>query len=646
MLPDPAPPDLRALEEIVEGTAAETGEAFFDELVRHLARALGTKCALATEWLSRERRLRALSFWLVDRFVGDFEYPIAGTPCEAVIDERRFVHIPERLVELYRADESLRDLGAVSYLGVPLLDTGGELLGHIAVMHDHPLEADPRSIAIFRIFAGRAGAELRRLRRDRDLREREQKLSRLVASALDAIVELDEELRIAAVNPAGEALFGRGAAPLAGCPLTAILTPESVGRLVLLARQGTNDGRSSFWLPEGIEGVDATGGTFPAEATLSRFEIGGRARHTLILRSVNDRLEAESRIRTLIDESRTLRAELDALGGFDEIIGESDALRRALVDVERVAGEDTPVLVTGETGTGKELVARAIHRRSPRRDGPLVAVNCAAIATHLQESELFGHEKGAFTGATQRRDGRFHLAHGGTLFLDEIGDMPLDLQAKLLRVLQERELVRVGGTRTEKVDVRVIAATHRDLGAMVREGTFRSDLLYRIGVFPIRLPALRERGEDVVLLAEAFSRSLARKRGGEPALLTPADRARLRAYDWPGNVRELHNVIERARILARGGRTLDLERALPGGSGGPGAETREGNAREGAEREGEAILTAGEIADLERRNIERALARAGGKLAGAGGAAELLGIHPNTLASRLKTLGIRRPPKG
>jgi PAS domain S-box-containing protein len=264
----PDTPDLRALEEIVEGTAAETGEAFFDELVRHLARAIGTKCAWVTEWLAEGRRLRALSFWVGDRYFGDFEYPIAGTPCEAVIEECRFVHVPDRVVDLYRADDSLRSLGAVSYLGVPLLDTDGGILGHLGVLHDRPLAADPRTEAIFRIFAGRAAAELRRLRRDRDLREREGKLSGLFASALDAIVELDDELCITGVNPAGEKVFGHGAAELDGEPLARLLTPESVGRLVDLSKR-LGEERRSVWIPEGIEGVSAGGATFPAEACCS-----------------------------------------------------------------------------------------------------------------------------------------------------------------------------------------------------------------------------------------------------------------------------------------------------------------------------------------------------------------------------------------
>jgi len=626
-----APLDDAALRDIVEGTAGETGEAFFAVLVRHLARALGTKCAWVTEWLPNERRLRALSFWVADGYHGDYEYAVANTPCGTVIDNRCLVHLPDRVMELYSDDPDLQPLGAVSYLGVPLLDTTDEILGHLAVMDDKPMPANPRAEAVFAIFAARAAAELRRLRRDRDLREREQRLSGLIAGALDGIVETDAALHIVALNPAAEALFGAPAAALAGQPIDRLLTADSAVALRRLAGE-LDAARGSLWIPDALEAVRAGGERFPVEATLSRFALGQRAFLTLILRDVNERQRAEARIRALISETATLREELDSLRGFEELVGDSPALRAVLEDLRRVAGGDTTVLITGETGTGKELVARAIHRHSPRAARPLVAVNCAAIASTLQESELFGHERGAFTGATQRRVGRFAEADGGTLFLDEVGEMPLDLQAKLLRALQEGEITPVGGAATTRVDVRVIAATNRSLEAMVRDGTFRQDLLYRLNVFPLHVPPLRERGDDVVRLAEAFAANLARRRGGTPLRLAPGDAERLRRYDWPGNVRELQNVVERAAITSLDGRHLNLARALPDAAA-PAPPPASPVDR---------VLTAAELQALERDNIERALAAAGGKIAGAGGAAERLGINPNTLSSRMKALGITR----
>ena len=246
---------------------------------------------------------------------------------------------------------------------------------------------------------------------------------------------------------------------------------------------------------------------------------GGRQHFTLILRNVNERLEAERRIVTLTDEAEYLRTELRELGRVGEIIGRSEQLPHVLTEVQQVAPTDTTVLILGETGTGKELFARAIHRASRRREKPLVKVNCAAIPASLIESEFFGHERGAFTGATARRDGRFALADGGTIFLDEVGELPLELQGKLLRVLQEGEFEPVGSSRTRKVDVRVMAATNRDLGRAMADGKFREDLFYRLSVFPVTLPPLRERGDDVVLLAEEFARHFAARAGRQLAPL-------------------------------------------------------------------------------------------------------------------------------
>jgi PAS domain S-box-containing protein len=628
------PLDLRALREIVEGTAAETGEAFFDELVKHLAHATGKKCAWVTEWVEDGRRLRALSFWAGDRYITDYEYGIPGTPCEPVVEECRLVFVPDRVLELYPSDTDIVPLGAVSYLGIPLLDTDGGLLGHLAVLDDKPMEEDEGVLGIFRIFAGRAGAELRRLRRDRDLKERERRLSALFDSAMDAIVEVDKDLRITGMNAAAERVFRCDGAVVVGQGLDAFLGQASRGKLghLMAELERQPEGRQSLWIPDGIEGARGDGGTFPADATLSRFELKGHTFFTLILRDADERLAAEERVRSLTNETAYLRAEIERLRGFDDIVGESDALRHVLADVDRVAGTDATVLLTGETGTGKELVARAIHRKSARAKGPLVTVNCAAVPANLQESELFGHEKGAFTGALQRRDGRFKLADKGTIFLDEVGEMAPELQAKLLRVLQEGEVEPLGGTRTIRVDVRVVAATNRDLAAMVKEGTFRADLLYRLNVFPLHMPPLRERGDDVVLLAEAFARQFARKGSGRVAALSPDAKARLRRYEWPGNVRELRNVIERALITSTDGRTLNLERALP-----------EASAPVAPAREPERVLTVTELEDLERRNLSRALDAAGWKISGVDGAARMLGLNPNTLSSRMKKLGIRKP---
>ncbi len=312
----------------------------------------------------------------------------------------------------------------------------------------------------------------------------------------------------------------------------------------------------------------------------------------------------------------------------DEIIGQSETIRRVLEKIGQVAGTDTTVLITGETGTGKELIARAIHRRSARAGRPLIAINCGAISPTLVESELFGHEKGAFTGAIARKAGRFELADKGTLFLDEVGDLPLDLQVKLLRVLQDGEFSRVGGNQTIKVDVRLIAATHRDLPAVTRDGGFRQDLYYRLNVFPIRTPPLRDRREDIPLLVDHFVALYAGRLGKRIDNLPAAVLASLQAYPWPGNIRELANLIERSVIVSTGS-TLVL---------GDWATGQYNPVHPPPGLAGSATLE-----DMERDYIVQILERVNWRVSGPGAAAELLNLKPTTLEARMKKLGIRRP---
>jgi transcriptional regulator with GAF, ATPase, and Fis domain len=329
----------------------------------------------------------------------------------------------------------------------------------------------------------------------------------------------------------------------------------------------------------------------------------------------------------LAKENAYLQDELRLDQGFEHIVGESPALRMALSKVRQVSSVETTVLLTGETGTGKELVARAIHDGSPRKDRAMIKINCGAIPQGVIESELFGHEKGAFTGAIQKRIGRFELADRGTLFMDEVGELSLDTQVKLLRVLQEREFERVGSTRPLRVDVRLIAATNRDLEREVREGRFRPDLFYRLNVFPIRIPPLRERPGDIPLLVEHFVAHFQRKFAKPLKCVTPSTLEQLQRYSWPGNIRELQNVLERACVLAQG---LEVELASPlrrpPTGGGPSA--------------GEAPIPT--LADHERVQIRRALAAAKGRVHGAEGAAVMLGVNASTLRSRMQKLGIQK----
>ncbi|PYQ97829.1 MAG: hypothetical protein DMF96_13200 [Acidobacteria bacterium] len=364
---------------------------------------------------------------------------------------------------------------------------------------------------------------------------------------------------------------------------------------------------------------------------------------------VERRTAAEQALREALSEVEALKNRLEAENvylqeeirtqhNFNEIVGNSPALLDVLRKVERVAPTDSTVLIAGETGSGKELFARAVHSRSRRSDRPLVKVNCGAIAPGLVESELFGHVKGAFTGAIEKRVGRFELANGGTIFLDEIGELPLDAQVKLLRVLQEQEFEPVGSSRTIRVSVRVIAATNRNLDQAVREGKFRADLLYRLNVFPIVVPPLRDRPSDIGLLVGFFSSALARRIGKPIQGFSARSMERLTRYSWPGNVRELQNVVEHAAILAQGP-VLDLEGTILDDL------VVASEASPGAERS-TTVLSAESLEDVQRLHILSVLKSTGGVVEGARGAATILGMHPNTLRSRMKKLGIATTSRG
>jgi transcriptional regulator with GAF, ATPase, and Fis domain len=348
------------------------------------------------------------------------------------------------------------------------------------------------------------------------------------------------------------------------------------------------------------------------------------------------RKQSEERLRAQLEEIRRLKDRVEqenvylrdeVRGGaeFTDIVGGSPALRRVLDHVSQVAPTPAAVLLLGETGTGKELLARAIHERSPRRAKPFIKVNCAALPAALIESEMFGHEKGAFTGATAAHPGRFELADGGTLFLDEIGELAVELQAKLLRALQDGEVQRLGSTRSRKVDVRLVAATNQDLERAMAEGRFRSDLFYRLSVFPIRLPPLRDRRDDIPLLVWAFVQRRQARLGRHIESIPRATMDALQSYHWPGNVRELENVLERALILSAGP-SLSVEEALGTSTNRPQVPDESFDA-------------------AARGHVRAVLERCGWRINGPGGAAEVLAVHPNTLRSRMARLGIARPAR-
>ena len=342
--------------------------------------------------------------------------------------------------------------------------------------------------------------------------------------------------------------------------------------------------------------------------------------------------DGDSPFRGVVPSNGTINAEMYAedqsnpIAGFSGIVGQSSALREVLQQVEMVAGTDSTVLLLGETGTGKELIARAIHDRSGRKSRPLVRVNCAAIPDGLLESELFGHERGAFTGAITQKIGRFEFADQGTLFLDEIGDIPLELQPKLLRVLQEREFERLGSTVTRKVNVRVVAATHRNLEEMIQEKQFRSDLYYRLNVFPIYVPPLRERPEDIPLLVRHFVHEFAHRMNKTIAAISPETMDSLSQYSWPGNIRELQNVIERSVVAHQKG-NLSVKKCYLAGQPLCRTPARHSFRRSAAE---------------DRKMIDSALAEAGGRVSGPSGAAAMLGIPASTLESKIRAMNINK----
>ena len=619
-----------ALRAIVEGTATATGTEFFFALVRELAQALNVRHAFVSELLENKVRVRTLAFWFDGKLTDNIEFDLDGSPCEIVI-RGETVYYTSKVYEMFPSHPELKELGIESYFGVPLVsESGNEMMGHLAVMHDQPMIKEFRGIALLRIFAARARVELERKRAEQALRKSEERLASVLASAMDAIITLDSEQRITLFNPAAEKVFRCQAAQVIGQPFEPFLS-KRFGNLLkgyCLAVQPAMINSQQLWAPEGLTARRQDGEEFPVEATLSPLEIEGRQFFTVILRDVTERWQSEETLKQLQLENVYLQEEIKTRQTPDHIVGDSPAMREVFVYAEQVAGTDSTVLLTGETGTGKSVIARAIHDSSDRRDKLFVNVNCAALPGELVESELFGHEKGAFTGAIAQRKGRFELADGGTLFLDEVGELTASAQAKLLRVLQDQEFERVGGTQTLKVNVRLVAATNRDLAKMVKEGGFRADLYYRLNVFPIRLPSLRERSTDIPLLARFFLDKFARKMGKSIRDLSPRACERLLGYSWPGNIRELQNVIERAAILARGS-LLEIDNAL---------ELRLED-QEPKNTPDQLIP----FEDMERAYILKVLERTRWVIEGEQGAAAILDLNPSTLRSRMQKLNIRKP---
>ncbi len=454
------------------------------------------------------------------------------------------------------------------------------------------------------------------------LQESQQRLSQIISGTKDAIVTLDAQANVLMFNPAAEQAFICRSENILGKPFKPLIT-ESLWNLFDEYRQPSKKTRTAIWIPEGHRALRRDGQSFAVEATLSCVRSGQQTLYTFILRDIDARQKAEVETQKLREINQYLQQEAQTIPGIEGLIGSSQGLLEVMTSVRQVAETDATILVTGETGTGKEVVVQAIHRLSLRQSQPLIKLNCAAIPENLVESELFGHEKGAFTGALSRKIGRFELANQGTLFLDEIGDMPLEIQTKILRILQEGEFERIGSTTTIKVDVRIIAATHRDLPQNVRQGNFREDLFYRLNVFPIHIPPLRQRKSDINALAQHFLKQYADK-FNKPVNTIPDQLLNtLTAYHWPGNIRELQHLIERAVILSTGATLVfgDWFQVL------------------GDNANFELPLTLDEV---EYQHIIKVLEQTNWKISGKNGAAERLGINTSTLRSRMNKLSIQR----
>jgi PAS domain S-box-containing protein len=462
------------------------------------------------------------------------------------------------------------------------------------------------------------------------LRDSEVKYRVLMDDAPDAILLADEEGHIVEANRQAERLLGTPRADIARLHLSALHAGSAFAALSTRTVDTPQDGRCSMSDTLVLRG---DGSEVPVDVTASLVTFGSRKVSQVVLHDITERKRAEEELRVAFAEIRVLKEQLEAENVYlreevklshvhGDIVGESPAIKQTLALAEQVAPTDSTVLIYGETGTGKELLARSVHNLSPRKDRPLVTVNCAAMPSTLIESELFGREKGAYTGALTRQAGRFEVADKSTLFLDEIGELSPEAQAKLLRVLQEGKFERLGSTDTMTVDVRVIAATNRDIEQAVKDGRFREDLFYRLNVFPITIPPLRERREDIPILVWTFVHEFSEKMGKRIESIPKKTLDALSDYPWPGNVRALRNTIERAMILSTG-TTLHVE--LPG------------------TRPGDSGPTSPE--DDERSHVTQILESTNWRIRGKGGAAEQVGLKPTTLEYRIKKLGIRRQPE-
>lgn len=626
--------DQELLRSISEATSGLVGQDFFEAVTKYIVLSLKVKTCIVTECTDiQNTRVRTLAYTQNGELSENIEYDVDGTPCKLVMQGRGSqIFIPTGCEKTYP-----KESGYDSYVAVPIFSpASGGVIGHIAALDDKPMTNEINQLSILQIFASRTGAEIDRIKAEGKLRLANKELEAHLIEAEERFRDLFEEAPIAYIHEGIDSRFikaNRVAMEILG------VHPDDV-----------TDTYGKSFVPDSAEaqlrvktaleslehGVESKGIVLELRRKdngqpiwvqwWSKPDASGQFTRTMFL-DITERVQMEQEQVRLQAQNKYLQEEIKLTHNFEEIISKSVSFHKILQQIQKVASTDATVLILGESGTGKELLARAIHNISNRSKRPLIKINCANLPATLIESDLFGHERGAFTGAMDRKIGRFELADGGTIFLDEIGELPIDLQAKLLRVLQEGEFERLGNPKTMKVNVRVIAATNRNLEEAIEKKEFREDLFYRLNVFPVISPPLRKRKEDIPLLVKHFVRKYEGKMGRSIKNIPDKVIDGLMLYDWPGNIRELENVVERALILSNGD-TLEYGDWMPDVT------------ITGTNKEGKAAPL--KLDELEKEHIIGVLNKTNWRISGEKGAAKILGLNSTTLDARIKKLGIIR----
>jgi transcriptional regulator with GAF, ATPase, and Fis domain len=655
---------------ISEATASVTGDDFFQSLAKNVIASLGIRYAIITECANESKtRLRTLVYIEREKFLENFEYDLDGTPCEIVMTGQSY-YCTRDLDLLFPREEGIK-----AYFAVPIFLSNGDVIGHIAVFDRKPLDIDSQKLNVLKIFASRAGTEIERKQKDELIQSNMHRYKSIFDFSPVGLCEedfSDVKKYIEGIKKKTKqdlkTIFDKTPDEIFNCWRLIKRIRVNLAQLQVFDVKSENE--YARYMQESYMPMPTKGLLLTFESGVTQFEREteiisktGRKKNLKVNRvimpgaekdwskslisciDITELKNTQESLKKSLAEVQLLKEQLEAENtylqqeiklnnNFEEIVSNSKVFRKVLEKVEQVAETDATVLILGESGTGKELIARAIHSVSTRSNRPLVKVNCATLPANLIESELFGHEKGAFTGAVAQKIGRFELAHGGTLFLDEIGELPLELQSKLLRVLQEGEFERLGSSKTMKVDVRIIAATNRDLQSSVNSKEFRADLFYRLNVFPISSPPLRDRKDDIPYLVNHFCKKYSARFGKKISTVPKSVLDRLMAYDWPGNVRELENIIERGLIISKGS-SLEIGDWLP-------ASTIKGVPSSPINHQ-TSTSKIKSLEELERQHILETLTKTNWKIRGETGAAKILNLNPTTLEARMKKLSITRP---